>query len=243
MTGSLWRRSFAELVGTLALLAVVVGSGIMGERLSGGNIALALLANSFATGLGLFVLISLLSPISGAHLNPIVTAVDWFHGAIGRREAASYALAQLIGAILGVALGNMVFDQIPFSTSVTRRIGLGAMLSECVATAGLVITILVARKNSPTALPALVGSYIAAAYWFTASTSFANPSVTIARTLTASFTGIAPASVGGFLLAQAMGSVLALVITRLLLGARWDPMLREVWTETTRTSKGEMVSR
>lgn len=213
------RRCFAEALGSAALLAVVVGSGIMGERLAGGNDALALLANSVATGTGLLVLITTLGPISGAHFNPLVTLMDWLRGALGARDAAAYIAAQLAGAIAGVMLANLMFDLAPIAFSEKPRASPGLWLSEIVATAGLVLTILLGLRHRAAAVPALVASYITAAYWFTASTSFANPSVTLARTLTPTFAGIAPADAPAFVLAQCLGAVAGLLCARLLLGS------------------------
>ena len=210
------RRLLAEAIGTGTLLAVVVGSGIMGERLAGGNQALALLANSLATGAGLFVLISLLAPVSGAHLNPLVSAALWWRGELSARAATGYALAQVIGAVLGAILANLMFDLAPVAFSETRRAGGGIWLSEIVAACGLLLTVMLGAKYRPAALPALVGAWITAAYWFTASTSFANPAVTLARSLTPTFAGIRPGDVPAFVLAQCAGVAVAVLLYAVL---------------------------
>lgn len=203
----------AEFTGTAALLAVVVGSGIMGETLAQGNAAVALLANSLATGAGLFVLITLLAPLSGAHFNPLVTVVMWWKGDRTTPELLSYIVAQVIGAVVGVWLTHVMFDLPVVQTAVKIRTGSGQWTSEAVATIGLLVTILLGIRARVEAVPVLVGSYIMAAYWFTASTSFANPAVTIARSLTNTFAGIRPADAPGFIAAQAVG--LAIVLTAL----------------------------
>ena len=213
------RRCFAEALGSAALLAIVVGSGIMGERLAGGNAAIALLANSLATGAGLLALITTLGPLSGAHFNPLVSLTDWFRGALGGRDAVAYIAAQLLGAVLGVVLANLMFDLEPITLSTKLRASPGVWLSEVVATAGLLVIILLGLRHRATAVPALVASYITAAFWFTASTSFANPSVTLARMLTATFAGISPSDAPGFIVAQCIGAVIGLLCTRVLLGA------------------------
>lgn len=217
------RRCVAEALGTAALLAIVVGSGIMGERLATGNDALALLANALATGAGLFVLISVLSPLSGAHFNPLVTLLEAWLGKLGARELACYLPAQIAGAVAGVVLAHLMFDLAPLVASAKPRTGPGQWLSESVASAGLLLTIVLGVRHRVTAVPALVSAYIFAAYWFTASTAFANPAVTLARALTPTFAGIAPGDVAGFLVAQGLGAVLALVLLRALLGREWAP--------------------
>ncbi len=209
---SLARRIAAEGVGTALLLAAVVGSGIMGERLAGGNVALALLANSLATGAVLVALILAFGPVSGAHFNPLVTL------AVGerltRRDAAFYVGAQIAGAFAGVAAAHLMFDAPLFSAAQQIRTGNGQWLSEGLATFGLVAVILGCARTRPQAVAYAVGGYIAAAYWFTASTSFANPAVTLARAVTDSFAGIRPADVPAFLLAQAAGAGAATVLFR-----------------------------
>lgn len=198
------QRWLAELVGSLGLLAVVVGSGIMAERLSSGNMALALLANTLATMAGLVVLIEVLGPVSGAHFNPAVSAVLVWRGALARRELLPYVSAQLLGAALGAALANAMFEWPfpPFASHV--RGGLGQWLAEGVATGGLILVVL---RAPPGRAATLVAAWIGAAYWFTSSTAFANPAATFGRMWSDSFAGIAPASVPGFVLAQAVGAL------------------------------------
>lgn len=209
MNGTLAARLTAEALGTAFLLATVVGSGIMGETLADGNVAIALLANTIPTGAILVVLISAFGPISGAHFNPAVTLVFRLSGKIGSAEAAGYVLVQIVSAIAGVWIAHLMFDQALAQISVHVRTGPGQWLSEAVATFGLVMTILFGiRAKANVAM--MVGLYITAAYWFTASTSFANPAVTIARSLTESFAGIAPAGVPWFILAQLVGAGAAL---------------------------------
>jgi glycerol uptake facilitator-like aquaporin len=196
------RRLAAEWLGTALLLAVVIGSGIMGERLADGNIAVALLGNTLATGTALVVLITLFGPVSGAHFNPAVTVAFAWRREIGWRSAGAYLLAQIIGAIAGVWTAHLMFAAPVFEVSTKLRDGPAQGFSEFIATFGLLGTILGCRRVRPDFTPMAVGLYIASAYWFTASTSFANPAVTIARTLSNSFAGIAPASTPVFILAQ-----------------------------------------
>ena len=207
----------AELLGTTALLAAVVGSGIMGQQLSGGNDGIALLANATATAGALYVLIALLGPISGAHFNPVVTLALRMH----RQELPAawwlYVLAQIAGAVCGVLLAHAMFAQSLWQPGIHARTGAAQWLSEGVATFGLLLTILLGSRSRPQAVPALVASYIFAAYWFTASTSFANPAVTLARALTRSFAGIRPQDTIGFIGAQLCGALLATLIAPRLL--------------------------
>ncbi len=203
------RKLAAEFLGTALLLAVVVGSGIMGERLAGGNDAIALLANTLATGAGLVVLIATFAPISGAHFNPVVSAVEAAFGRLPPRALLPYLATQFAGALAGVVAAHAMFDLPAFSTSQHARTGAAQWWSECVATFGLLTVILFAVRNRSTSVPALVGAYIMAAYWFTASTSFANPAVTVARSLTDTFAGIRPADAPGFIAAQIIGAALA----------------------------------
>jgi glycerol uptake facilitator-like aquaporin len=210
------RAVFVETIGTGALLAVVVGSGVMAERLAMGNTAIALLANSLATGFALYCLISLFGPISGAHFNPVVTLTEAMLGSLRWRHLACYWAAQWGGAILGVWLAHLMFDLPILQLSHHARGGLGQFVSEAVATAGLLLVILGLSRQATERIPAAVGAYIAAAYWFTASTSFANPAVTTARMLTDSFAGILPGDVPAFLLAQLAGASVALVLHRLI---------------------------
>jgi glycerol uptake facilitator-like aquaporin len=208
----------AEALGTTVLLATVVGSGIMGVALSQGNDGVALLANASATAAILYVLIVILGPISGAHFNPAVTLAMRLRGVLDTRTTLAYIAVQVIAAIVGVALAHAMFDQALLQPGTHPRPGTGQWLSEGVATFGLLLTILLGAKHRPAAVPVLVGAYIFAAYWFTASTSFANPAVTLARSLTQSFAGIRPADVPGFVIAQVIGMALALGVASLLGG-------------------------
>jgi glycerol uptake facilitator-like aquaporin len=206
----LGRRLLAEGLGTALLLATVVGSGIMAERLAGGNAAIALLGNTIPTGAILVVLIGMFGPVSGAHFNPAVTAVLALRREIAPGEALAYAGAQIAGAMAGTILANLMFDLAPLQVSTTLRGGTGQVLSEVVATAGLILVILGTRRSRPDGVAQAVGLYITAAYWFTASTSFANPAVTLARMVSDTFAGIAPASMPAFLVAQAIGALIGL---------------------------------
>jgi glycerol uptake facilitator-like aquaporin len=207
---SLSRRLAAEALGSALLLAVVVGSGIMGARLAGGNDAIALLGNTISTGAALIVLIWLFGPISVAHFNPAVTLVMTLRREMTWREAVAYAAAQLFGAILGVWAAHAMFAEAILQISVKARDGAAQGFAEAIATFGLLLVILGVSKNRAEATPVAVGLYITSAYWFTASTSFANPAVTIARSLSDSFAGIAPHSTPLFIAAQLAGAVLAL---------------------------------
>ena len=208
----------AEALGTMTLLAIVVGSGIMAEQLSGGNIAIALLANAAATATALYVLIRLLAPISGAHFNPAVTLSFWRDGGLRNAHALAYVTVQCIAAITGVLLAHAMFELPLWQPGTQVRSGTGQWLSEVVATAGLVLVIRLALRQRIEAIPVLVAAWIFAAYWFTASTSFANPAVTLARAFTQSFAGIAPINAPAFVLAQLTGVLLALQLDRLLQG-------------------------
>lgn len=203
------RRLVAECLGTALLLATVVGSGIMAERLAGGNVALALLGNTIPTGAILFVLITMLGPVSGAHFNPAVTLAFWLRREIKLNEALTYVGVQIIGAIMGTLVAHAMFEEILLQISTNIRNGPAQWLSEGIATFGLVATILGTLRWRPEAVPTAVGLYITAAYWFTASTSFANPAVTIARSLTDTFSGIAPENAPGFILMQFVGATIA----------------------------------
>jgi glycerol uptake facilitator-like aquaporin len=207
---TLSRQLVAEAIGTLALLAVVVGSGIMGERLSGGNVAIALLANSVATGGGLWVLIAAFGPISGAHFNPAVTLAIASSGHFPWRYVPAYILVQVAAAFLGVGLAHIMFSLPLFTASEHVRTGMGQWVSEAVATGGLLLTIELARQKGALTVGALVGVYIASAYWFTASTSFANPAVTLARAATNTFAGIRPIDTVGFIIVQLVVAPVAL---------------------------------
>jgi len=213
---SLGRRLAAEALGTALLLTAVVGSGIMGERLAGGNAAIALLANSLATGAVLGVLILVFAPISGAHLNPVVTLAEASRRALPWREVGGYLAVQLAGAFAGVALANAMFEAPLFAASTHAHSGGAQQLAEVVATFGLLATIHGCARSRPGALPFAVGAYIAGAYWFTASTSFANPAVTLARAATDTFSGIRPADVPAFVLAQGIGAAAATLLFRWL---------------------------
>jgi glycerol uptake facilitator-like aquaporin len=219
---ALARRALAEFTGAGLLVAVVVGSGIMAARLSPGNAGLELLENSVATAAGLAVIILVLAPVSGAHLNPVVSAVDW---ALGRRSAAGlpgrdaavYAAAQVAGAIGGAVLANLMFALPAVAASATTRSAPHLWLGEVVATAGLVLVVFgLARSGRAGLAPAAVAGWVGAAYWATSSTSFANPAVTIGRAFTATFAGIAPTSVPGFVAAQAAGAVLGAALVLVL---------------------------
>ncbi len=211
------RALLAEALGTMLLLATVVGSGIMGQSLSAGNVAMALLANASATAGALYVLIAVLGPVSGAHFNPAVTLAMRLRGGMDTRMAAAYVIVQCLGAAAGVVLAHAMFD-LPLLQPGTRvHTGAAQWLSEGVATFGLVLTILLGLRHRAQAIPALVASYIFAAYWFTASTSFANPAVTLARALTQTFSGIRPHDVAAFVGAQMAGMLAALFVARALL--------------------------
>jgi glycerol uptake facilitator-like aquaporin len=197
------RKVLAETVGTALLLAVVIGSGIMAERLAGGNVAIALLANTLATVGGLYILVEVFGPVSGAHFNPAVSAVMTVRGELPRSELVPYVAAQLIGAMLGAWLAHAMFDMTILQFSSKVRSGTGQWIAEAVATAGLLLVILRAPEGRA---PAMVAAYIGAAYWFTASTSFANPAAVFGRMLSDSFAGIAPASAPGFVVAQFIGA-------------------------------------
>ncbi|MGV6803153.1 MAG: aquaporin [Ruegeria sp.] len=203
------RRLTAEWLGTFSLLATVVGSGIMAERLAGGNVAIALLGNTIPTGAILVVLITVFGPISGAHFNPAVTLSFAIRGDIERRDALLYVLVQIFGGIIGVLAAHVMFDHSLIDASTTSRNGVGQWLGEFIATFGLVGTILACLKARPSAVPMVVGLYITAAYWFTSSTSFANPAVTIARGFSNTFAGIAPGDVAAFVAVQLIAAILA----------------------------------
>jgi glycerol uptake facilitator-like aquaporin len=210
------RRLLAEFLGTGFLLAAVVGSGIMGVALSAGNDGIALLANAGATAAVLYVLIAVLGPVSGAHFNPVVTLALRLEGKIASRDAAAYIALQLAGAVAGVLLAHAMFGQALWQPGNHARTGFGQWLSEAVATFGLVLTILLGARRAPTAVATLVAAYIFAAYWFTASTSFANPAVTLARSLTSSFPGIRAGDVLAFVLFQGVGALAGWSVARRL---------------------------
>jgi glycerol uptake facilitator-like aquaporin len=212
----LTRRLAGEALGTALLLATVVGSGIMGERLAGGNVAIALLANTLATGAALVALILTFGPLSGAHFNPAVTLADASQGGVPWREVPAYVLAQVVGAFGGVAAADLMFDLPVFFASQHVRTGPSQWFSEFVATFGLLAVIWGCSRRRSEAVPFAVGAYITAAYWFTASTSFANPAVTLARAATDTFAGIRPLDVPGFVVAQLVGAAAATALFRWL---------------------------
>jgi glycerol uptake facilitator-like aquaporin len=216
------QKLFAEALGTALLLTVVIGSGIMAERLSGGNVAIALLANTLATVGGLYILIEVFGPISGAHFNPAVSIVMTLRREMPGGLLAPYIVAQLLGAMLGAWLAHAMFDMsiLQFSTKV--RSGIGQWIAEAVATFGLVLVIL---RAPPARVAAMVACYIGAAYWFTASTSFANPAAAFGRMFSDSFAGIAPASVAGFVLAELVGAAIAVAVHHAFVGAPVAPEL------------------
>lgn len=213
---SIGRQAAGEFVATALLLAAVVGSGIMGERLSGGNVAIALLANALATGFALVALIVAFGPRTGAHLNPLVTLALVLRKQFPGRAVPAYVGAQFLGAIAGVFIAHAMFDLEILQWSARERSSVGQWLSEIVATAGLVFIVLSCDRARPWAAPAAVGGYIAAAYWFTASTSFANPAVTLARGLTTTFAGISPGHIVPFVAAQIVGAGLGVSLDRFL---------------------------
>ena len=210
------RALTAEGVGSFFLFATVIGSGIMAERLSGGNVAVALLGNTMATGAMLFVLITMLGPVSGAHFNPAVSLVMAIRRELAWPSAAAYALVQITFGILGVWAAHLMFDMPILELSTKARTGIGQWTGEAIATFGLILTIIGTVRHRPHWVPASVALYITSAYWFTSSTSFANPAITIARSLTESFAGIAPANVPGFIASQLVGAVAGLLVANAL---------------------------
>jgi glycerol uptake facilitator-like aquaporin len=214
---TLSRRLAAEALGTALLLAVVIGSGIMAQRLAGGNVAIALLANAIATGTALYALILVFGPLSGAHFNPVVTLVVALNKQLSWREAGAYAGVQVAGAFAGVAAAHAMFGEALFFASQHERTGAAQWWAEGVATFGLLVVILGSARQSLPAVAAAVGAYITAAYWFTASTSFANPAVTLARTASDTFAGIRPLDAPAFMLAQFAGALAAAAFMRWLL--------------------------
>jgi glycerol uptake facilitator-like aquaporin len=211
------RKATAEALGTALLLATVVGSGIMGEQLAGGNVAIALLANTIATGAGLVALILTFGPISGAHFNPVVTLADASQGGLSWNEVPAYLCAQVVGAFSGVAVAHIMFKQPSlFFASQHERAGIAQLVSEFVATFGLMAVIWGCARRRPGLVPFAVGAYITAAYWFTSSTSFANPAVTLARAASDTFAGIRPVDAPGFIVAQLLGAAAATALFRWL---------------------------
>jgi glycerol uptake facilitator-like aquaporin len=217
------RRAVAEALGTAFLLAAVVGSGIMGERLASGNIAIALLANTIATGAALVALILTFGPISGAHFNPAVTLADAFQGGLAWRDAPVYIAAQVVGAFSGVAAAHLMFAQPLFSASRHIRAGGSQILAEFIATFGLLSVIWGCVRSRSSAVPFAVGAYITAGYWFTSSTSFANPAVTLARAASDTFAGVRPVDAPGFIAAQLAGALAATLLFRWLAPAHAKP--------------------
>lgn len=223
---ALGRKLLAEFLGTALLLACVIGSGVMGTNLSDGNDAIALLANAGATAGILYVLIVVFGPVSGAHFNPAVTLAMRLRGELQTKEALAYVVVQVVAAIAGVLLAHAMFDLPLIQPGIHIRTGHAQWLGEGVATFGLVLTILLGGRHRPDAIPALVASYIFAAYWFTSSTSFANPAVTIARALSQTFAGIRPRDVPGFVIAQFAGAMAAWVGASVLQDLRGKPARR-----------------
>lgn len=216
MAEPLARRLAAEAVGSFFLFGAVIGSGIMAEALSGGNVAVALLANTIATGAMLFVLIAMLGPISGAHFNPAVSLVTAARGELPWKDVAPYIALQLAGGLLGALAAHLMFDLPLWQYSLKTRTGVGQWTGEAVATFGLILTIIGTARHRPALVPASVALYITAAYWFTSSTSFANPAITIIRSLTDSFAGIAPWDVAAFIVAQLVGAATGALLGKLL---------------------------
>jgi len=213
---SLPRRLAAEAIGSFFLFAGVIGSGIMAESLSGGNVAVALLANTIATGAILYVIIEMFGPVSGAHYNPAVTLAFAIRGEFAWHDVLPYALVQILAGALGALAAHLMFDLDVLQFSTKARAGMGQWTGELVATFGLVLAILSSLHHRPGVVPAVVALYISAAYWFTSSTSFANPAITLVRSLSNTFAGIAPASVPGFIAAQMAGMLLAVGCARVL---------------------------
>ena len=216
---SLSRRAAAEALGTALLLATVIGSGIMGERLAGGNVAIALLANAIATGAALVALITTFGPVSGAHFNPAVSVSDASQGGLAWRDVPIYVIAQVGGAFAGVMVAHVMFGEPIVSASRHVRSGMPQLVSEFVATFGLLAVIWGCSRRRADAVPVVVGAYITAAYWFTSSTSFANPAVTLARAASDTFAGIRPADVPGFIVAQLLGAAAATALFHWLVPA------------------------
>jgi glycerol uptake facilitator-like aquaporin len=226
MKVSLARRTAAEFTGTFFLLVAVVGSGIMGERLAGGNTAIALLANAIATGAALVAIILALGPISGAQINPVVTLCEALRGGMAWRETPVYLAAQMAGAFAGVVAAHLMFGVAVVSVSTHPRSGPAQIFSEAVATFGLLMVIWGCARSRPSAIPYAVGAYITGAYWFTSSTSFANPAVTLARACTNTFAGIRPVDTVGFVIAQLIGAAAALCVFRWMMAEQGEKLNR-----------------
>ncbi|WP_395613064.1 aquaporin [Allosphingosinicella sp.] len=237
MTQPLARRLAAEGVGAFFLFATVIGSGIMAEHLAGGNEAIALLGNTIATGAILFVLITMLGPVSGAHMNPAVSLVMAARRELGWGDALAYILVQLSFGIIGAWAAHLMFDLPTLQLSVKARTGLGQWTGEAIATFGLILTIIGTVRHAPKMVPASVALYITAAYWFNSSTSFANPAITVARSLSDSFAGIAPASVPAFVIAQLLGAGAAALLAPFLFG-RAEPLTRSAGSAAGAASSG-----
>ena len=220
MTEGLARRLAAEGSGSFFLFAAVVGSGIMAEALAGGNVAVALIGNTLATGAMLFVLITMLGPISGAHFNPAVSLVFVSRGELSWRDTAAYVAVQLLGGVLGAWAAHLMFDLPILQYSIKARSGMGQWTGEAIATFGLILTIIGTVRHRPAWVPASVALYITSAYWFTSSTSFANPAITVVRSMSNSFAGIAPHYVPMFVLAQLIGAAAAALVSRALFDDR-----------------------
>ena len=214
------RAYFSEFLGTTILLSTIIGSGIMGETLADGNTAIALLGNTIATGAILFVLITVFGPISGAHFNPAVSIAMLISKKMTKIDAVIYIILQIIGAVLGVLIAHLMFELQIFQISLKLRQGPSQGFSEIVATFGLIIVIFGGLKVRPDAVPALVGFYITSAYWFTASTSFANPAVTLARSLSNTFAGINPSNIGMFIFCQFVGMLIAIIVVKYIFSSK-----------------------
>ena len=237
---ALSRRILAEFLGTAFLLAVIVGSGIMGERLAGGNVAIALLANTLATGAGLLALILTFGPISGAHFNPVVTLTSALNRNFNWSDVPPYILAQFTGGILGVFVAHTMFGLAAFSLSQHERSGFSQAFSEFIATFGLLSVIVCGVRYRPTAVPMAVAGYVTAGYWFTASTALANPAVTVARSLTDTFSGIRPVDVPAFIVAQLVAMMTAFVVLGWMLAPK-ESAERPSQAAVTQKTSGELV--
>jgi len=220
VTGPAARRLAAEGIGSFFLFAAVIGSGVMAEALAGGNVAVALIGNTLATGAMLFVLITILQPISGAHFNPAVSLVFASRGELQWRDAATFIAVQFLGGVLGAWAAHLMFDLPILQYSLKARSGIGQWTGEAVATFGLILTIIGTVRHRPTWVPASVALYITSAYWFTSSTSFANPAITIVRSMSDSFAGIAPRDVPMFVVGQLLGAAVAVLVSRVLFDER-----------------------